>query len=283
MRHIAPRLVVALAALGLLAPPAGARPVPRRVARPLLRLDAGPKAAPALDLAKLPVEPGAAALCRAELDAMGCDPAAAAPGDPPACSCEVRVFYAAPPTAPIGPTEIHRAAFVDARGTVMPGRTQALALAVETTGGGWQKLAALGTGDVGGMGTHLVSSTDVITAGGSGVADLGQWVWADVMQNSAAPDDGTEWTRTLWLCGGDKGVACHPIPLKYWFTAKVDGYAVDKSNLPKAKGPLYALAATLAAAGTLTVTAKTRTPKRLAKLIGKHRLDALDGLITGPE
>ena len=66
MRHIAPRLVVALAALGLLAPPAGARPVPRRVARPLLRLDAGPKAAPALDLAKLPVEPGAAALCRAE-------------------------------------------------------------------------------------------------------------------------------------------------------------------------------------------------------------------------
>ena len=275
MRQRSLGLTLALAATSLLATPALASWVPRWVTHSVFSIDAGPKAPPALDLSRLPEEPGAAKLCAPARERLGCDEAGA--GD---CSCAVRVFYAHPPDAPSGPNDIVQAALVDAHNRYAPGRTQDLALAVRTIASGWHQVAALGTGEVGGMGTRLRSSADVLHLGGRDFADQGRWVWVDVMQNHASPDEGTHWTRNLWLCGGAVGVVCNAVPLERWFTASFEGTVPDKAATPKATGSLFAFAATLDRGGVLNMAAKTKVPRWLRPLMGRHRLDQLDALLS---
>jgi hypothetical protein len=267
MPGLASTLTVLLAAI-VVGAPANARPVT------LVQRDAGPTAGPALELDALPVEPAAAPLCQAEQAALGCDPA-----DTETCSCAVRVFYTAPIAASSGPTEVRQLALIDARSTAIPGPTQALGIAVRTDAGGRRTVAALGGGEVGGMGTHAMVATTLHGFGHVSTA-RGGWAWVDVMTTAAAPDDGTAWTRTLWLCGGEGAARCAAVPLKSWWSPKVDGYSLDPANPPRANGPRYALAIAIDSAGVLTARARTRVPKPLAALLGRHRLDEVAALLA---
>ncbi|TNF30254.1 MAG: hypothetical protein EP329_13995 [Deltaproteobacteria bacterium] len=272
-------LAAALAFLlsSLLVGPALASWVPPRWAmRSVFAIDAGPKAPPALDPSALPADPEAAALCKPALARLACEDAAE--GD---CSCAVRVFYTAPPDSPSTPHAIVRAGLVDARNGYAPGPTQELGLAVKTLADGWHQVATLGTGEVGGMGTRLRRTTDLLHRGGYDLGEPGRWVWVDVMQTRAAPDEGTTWRRTLWLCGGEP-LSCNAVPLKSWFSAKVEGYPLDKAHPPQSDVPRFAFAATLDRRGVLTVVAKTKVPRGAEGLIGRHRLDALPALLGKP-
>lgn len=264
-----PRLAVipsvTLSAL-VLGAPVSARPTPST----LVLRDAGPKAGPVLTLDALPAEPAAAPLCQAELASLGCDPA-----DTDDCSCAARVFYTAPTTtASPGPNDVLQLALIDARSTMIPGPNQALGLAARSAAGGWRKVASLGRGEVGGMGTHGVVETTV-HGFGFAATERGGWAWVDAMTTSAAPDDGTEWTRTLWVCGGDGAARCAAVPLKRWSSPRVDGYPLDEADPPRARGPRYALSLAIDSAGYITVEARTRVPKSLTALLGRHPLDEL--------
>lgn len=85
---------------------------------------------------------------------------------------------------------------------------------------------------------------------------------------------GSHWDRTLWLCGGVAAVACHAVPIKYWYAATIEG---GEGNGPaKAPRPMFVLAATLTRDGTLTLASKAdKVPAEVTKRLGAFKLDTL--------
>jgi len=235
----------------------------------LLTIDAGPKAGPGLDLTTLEAFGGtASSVCAARRAAsyVYCNEDDAQWP----CGCEVRRLGVAGPSPLV---------LVDVTGNSIPGFTRAAELHAEE-GGALRPVARLGASE----GGHRGEWGAQVSIHGAGAADLGaagRWTWIDVMQEDVNVETGTAWARTLWLCGGTTGMACHGVPLKSWWSGWVKGW----EELQKAEGggplttsnvPKYALAITLDDTGTLTVTAKTTdVPEDVRPVLGRHALATL--------
>lgn len=230
-------------------------------------VDAGPKASEPLDLTKLPTEKVDKALCSEGLSEESCD------GEEGLARCALRILYTAPEAA-AATAPFARVAILDCDEGEIPGPTQSMYVVTQKAGAAWEIRVKVGDGEVGGMGTRQLRSVGVIAHGTHDFGALGPWVWLDVMQVDAAPDAGTQWWRTEYLCGGADG-ACHAVPLKYWFSPKTEDSDGGGPDGPKATREMFAFAMTVAADGAVAVSSKTKVPDDMKGVVGTHRLEAL--------
>jgi hypothetical protein len=236
----------------------------------VLEIDAGPEAGRPLDLSKLRTLPADVAkkLCEeARARAMmECEQE-----DSPECGCTF---------AAVGPAGARETALLTVTASVIPGVTATLVL-MQQDAGAWKPLAQLGQSE-GGMRGESGRTATVHHVGAADLGAAGRWVWVDAMQEDYAIDVGTVWTRTLWLCGGSEATACHGVPLKSWWSARVKGLEdlQKEVGLPSQPAELkkFALSVALDEQGVLTISAKTEVPGALAPLIGKHPLASLGGV-----
>lgn len=227
-------------------------------------IDAGPKATKFVEVGKLATAKGDAkvldALCAAEKKAFA--------GADMGPKCAVRELPG------VAAQAIKGAAIIDVGIDDIPNPNQRIALAIDGPDG-WKQVAFLGDGEVGMMGTRTYDHADIIGYGSYDFGALGGWMWVDVIQLRSSIQTGTHWDRTLWLCGGVGSVACHAVPVKYWYTPMLDGEMSEGPD--SAPRPMFALAATLAKDGTLTLASKIdKVPPDIAKRLGSFKLDALN-------
>jgi|GEM_PF-4993387 len=255
---------VAAAPADIVAAPAdvAAAPAPSP-ADVVFAIDAGPKAGKLVEVGELAQAKGDAkvlkALCAAEQKAHECEGGQ--------CQCAVREL------PNVAARAIKGAAIIDVSVADIPSQNQRIALAIDGPDG-WKQVAYLGNGEVGLMGTRTYDHADVLGYGSYDFGALGGWMWVDVMQLRSSLQTGSNWDRTLWLCGGVGAVTCHALPIKFWYSPMLG----DEMTEAPAKSPrtMFALSATLTRDGTLTLVSKVDQPSdEITNKIGSFRLDAL--------